>query len=56
MVGQQIGDGPYAKIKLLTDLNDNNKKYAVKKFTLYLLKKKTRMIRDKNGNSNVFIK
>jgi serine/threonine protein kinase len=37
-----IGEGPFSKIKLYID-SKQNKKVAIKKYNLFILKKKTKM-------------
>jgi serine/threonine protein kinase len=39
-----IGEGPFSKIKLYLDV-EKNKKVAIKKYNLFILKKKMKMER-----------
>jgi len=43
-----IGEGPFSKIKLYIDTK-NNINVAIKKYNLFILKKKTKMDRDSKG-------
>lgn len=41
---RKIGEGPYSKIKLMKDIN-TNKLYAMKKYNLFILKKKNKLFK-----------
>jgi len=41
---KKIGEGPYSKIKLMKNI-DNNKFYAMKKYNLFILKKKNKLLK-----------
>lgn len=41
---KKIGEGPYSKIKLMKDVN-TNKLCAMKKYNLFVLKKKNKLLK-----------
>jgi len=41
---KKIAEGPYSKIKLMKNL-ENNKLYAMKKYNLFILKKKNKLLK-----------
>jgi hypothetical protein len=41
---KNIGEGPYSKIKLMKNIQDG-RLYAMKKYNLFILKKKTKMLK-----------
>lgn len=45
---KKIGEGPYSKIKLMKNVN-NNKFYAMKKYNLFVLKKKNKLLKKEKG-------
>ena len=45
---KKIGEGPYSKIKLMKNI-DNNKMYAMKKYNLFILKKKNKLLKKEKG-------
>jgi hypothetical protein len=44
-----IDEGPYSKIKKMKNIKDN-KFYAMKKYNLFVLKKKNKLLKRENGN------
>jgi len=44
LVIKTIGEGPYSKIKMVKNIDDN-KLYAIKKYNLYVLKKKNKLLK-----------
>lgn len=51
---KRIGEGPHAKIKLARN-TITNELVAIKKFSLYLLKKKTKQVKLPDGSCNVLL-
>lgn len=45
---KKIGEGPYSKIKLMRNINDG-KLYAMKKYNLFILKKKNKLLKKEKG-------
>lgn len=45
---KKIGEGPYSKIKLMRNINDE-KFYAMKKYNLLILKKKNKLLKKEKG-------
>jgi serine/threonine protein kinase len=54
LVLKRIGEGPHAKIKLARDTK-TNKLVAIKKFAMYLLKKKTKQVKQPNGTCKLSV-
>ena len=48
---KRIGEGPFSKIKLMRNIKDN-KEYAMKKYNLFILRKKIKMGAKVNGQSS----
>lgn len=45
---KKIGEGPYSKIKLMKNISDG-KLYAMKKYNLFILRKKNKLLKKENG-------
>ena len=52
---KKIGEGPYSKIKLMKNI-DNGKFYAMKKYNLFILKKKNKLLKRQNNQGNKLLK
>lgn len=48
---RSIGEGPYSKIKLMRNVQDNQL-YAMKKYNLYILRKKNKLLKKEKGQGN----
>ena len=46
---RKIAEGPYSKIKLMKDINTGIF-YAMKKYNLFVLKKKNRLLKKEKGH------
>ncbi len=48
---RSIGEGPYSKIKLMRSVEDG-RFYAMKKYNLFILKKKNKLLKKEKGEGN----